>query len=143
MKTLLVDRTTWDLVADATGNIAVASDPYSQAQDAASACRLFEGELYYDTAKGLPYFAQILGHWPPLNYVRQKLVDAALTVPGVVSAKCFFSSFRLRALGGEVQISNGSESAAARFVTGPIAPSGAPGLDFSNPANSQYLPGGL
>ncbi len=145
MKTLLLDRSTWDLVADAAGNIACASDPYSQSQDAASAVRLFNGELYYDTSKGIPYFTQILGRWPPLNYVRQKIIEAAMTVPGVVSASCFFTSFKTRALVGQIQVSNGGPPIAARFVT-PIVqaePTGSAGLDFSNPANSQYLPGGL
>lgn len=105
-KTILLDRSAWDLVVDAKRDIALASDPYSKAQDAASAVRLFEGELYYDTTKGIPYFDQILGHSPPLNYVRQKIIDAAKTVPGVVAAAAFFSSFTGRALRGQVQVTD-------------------------------------
>ncbi len=62
MKTLLLDRSTWDFVLDANGNIAVASDPYSQAQDAASEIKTFSGAVYYDTRMGLPYWRDILGH---------------------------------------------------------------------------------
>lgn len=106
MNTILLDRGTWDLVQDLSGNIAMASDPYSQAQDAASAIKLFQGELYYDTSKGIPYWLQILGKLPPIALVKFYFVKAALTVPGVVGAICFISSFKDRRLSGQVQIEN-------------------------------------
>lgn len=116
MRTLLLDRTTWDLVVDVTGNIAVASDPYSQAQDAASAIKLFEGELYYDTTKGLPYWSQILGHSPPVNYMKAKFIAAARAVPGVTAARCFLAAITLRTVTGQVQITNAAgETSAASF----------------------------
>jgi hypothetical protein len=106
--TLYLLPDTWDLTADAFGNIALASEPYALAQDAASAIRTFEGECYYDTTQGLPYWQQILGKMPPLSLVRQKMVDAALSVPGVVSARVFFSGFDdgTRQLSGQVQVTN-------------------------------------
>jgi len=67
LNTLLLDQTAWDLVIDSNGNIAMASPPYSLAQDVASAIKLFQGELWYDTSKGIPYFNEILGHMPPLS----------------------------------------------------------------------------
>lgn len=106
MKTVLLDRTTWDLVLDSSGNIAAASDPYSKAQDASSAVRLFEGELYYDTGLGVPYFQQILGKSPPLSYMRQKFVEAAMRVPGVVSAAAFISAIAERRVRGQVQVTD-------------------------------------
>lgn len=116
MKTLLLDRARWDLVADAAGNIAVASDPYSQAQDAASAIKLFDGELYYDTTKGVPYWSQILGLAPPFSYMKAKFVAAALTVPGVATAKAFLAAITLRVVSGQVQITNDKgQTSAARF----------------------------
>ena len=54
MNTLYLDPQSWDLVLDTAGNIALAKDPYAKAQDVASACRLFAGELYDDTEKGIP-----------------------------------------------------------------------------------------
>lgn len=54
MKTLLLDRATWDLAVDAQGNIAVADVPYATAQDVSSAVREFRGECWYNTALGLP-----------------------------------------------------------------------------------------
>lgn len=108
MNTLLLDRTTWDLCADASGNIAMASGPYALAQDAASAIRLFKGELWYDTSQGVPYFSEILGKAPPIEVMKAAFVKAALTVPGVVSAICVISALEGRTLTGQVQITDSS-----------------------------------
>jgi hypothetical protein len=123
MKTVLLDRKSWDLIVDGYGNIGVASDPYSQAQDAASAIRLFRGEAYYDTTRGVPYWnkqqpavsGQILGAAPPPSYMKEKFVQAALTVPGVTAARCFLASIVGRLVQGQVQITNKSGQSA---VTG-------------------------
>lgn len=101
--TLLLDTTTWDLVVDSQGNIAVASRPYALAQDVACAIRLFLGELWYDTSKGIPYFQRVLGKPPPLSLFQQYAVDAALAVPGVVSAVCVIQAFSNRVVTGQVQ----------------------------------------
>lgn len=106
--TLLLDRTSWDLVLDANGNIAVAAAPYQIAQDAASACRTFLGEVYYDTTQGVPYWQSILGKNPPISLIKAKLVAAAMTVPGVVSARCFISSIQGRTVRGQVQVTDAS-----------------------------------
>lgn len=73
---------------DAGGNLAIASGDYALEQDVASAARLFQGELWYNTAKGLPYWAQILGKSVSLPLLRAKYIAAALTVSDVVSATC-------------------------------------------------------
>ena len=114
MKTILLDRTTWDLVLDAGGNIAAASDPYSQAQDAASAIKTFQGEVYYDTTLGVPYWSSILGKRPPFSFLKAKFAAAAMTVPGVSAAVCFINAFTDRVISGQVQIrtSSGSTSVA-------------------------------
>lgn len=106
MKTLLLDQVKWDLVQDAFGNIAVAANPYALAQDAASAIKLFAGELYYDTTKGIPYFSTILGEAPPLAYIKAQFNAAALTVPEVVAAQSFIESFIDRKIKGQVQVTN-------------------------------------
>ena len=110
MDTILLDANLWDCLVDASGNIAVASQPYSQAQDAASAIRTFQGECYYDVALGVPYWTQILGMAVPLSLLKQYFVDAALTVPGTASATCFISSFTDRKITGQVQITNSDGS---------------------------------
>lgn len=104
MDTLLLATDTWDLITDANGNIAMASAPYAIAQDVASAARLFAGELWYDTAQGVPYFESILGKRPPLQYIKAQEEKAALTVPGVVKARCLFAGFKGRAISGQIQI---------------------------------------
>lgn len=103
MSTLLLSRDTWDLTADAAGNIALATEPYSIVQDVASACRLFVGECYYDTTKGIRYFEQILGHAQPIAILKAQLVSAALTVAGVESAVALLSDISDRTVTGQVQ----------------------------------------
>jgi hypothetical protein len=104
--TLLLDVDVWDLVLDVTGNIAVASDPYSQAQDAASAIRTFSGECIYDTTLGVPYWNQILGQAVPLGLLKSYFTTAALTVPGTAKAVCYISKFEGRTVTGQVQFTS-------------------------------------
>lgn len=106
MQTLLLDTLAWDLTVDTAGNIAVASNPYSQTQDAASAIRTFEGEVYYDTTLGIPYFTQILGFAPPTSLMKAYFNSAALSVPGVTKAQTFITSWEDRVVSGQVQIMN-------------------------------------
>lgn len=105
MDTLLLDRTAWDLCIDATGNIAVASDPYAIEQDVASAARLFQGELYYGPpAQGVPYFTEGLGRAFPTQLLKAAIVTQALTVPGVLSAQVFLITVADRGVGGQIQV---------------------------------------
>ncbi len=106
MKTLLLDQLAWDLVLDVNGNIAVASDPYSQAQDAASEIRTFLGEVYYDPSRGIPYFRRILGQPLSISFFRAQMIAAARSVPGVASAVCYLSGINDRSLSGQVLITN-------------------------------------
>lgn len=106
--TLLLDRTAWDLVLDADGNIAQASDPYAIAQDVACAVKLFKGELWFQKSKGIPYWASILGFRPPLSFVKAQIVRAALTVPRVTQARCIIASFAGRRVTGQVQVTDAS-----------------------------------
>lgn len=115
MNTLLLAVDTWDLVLDANGNIAMAQAPYALAQDVASAIRTFLGEVWYDDTLGIPYKTQILGHTPPVAVLQEYMVKAALTVPGVVSAKCVIESFnaQTRKVIGQVQFIDSSGAAGA------------------------------
>ncbi len=100
--TLLLAVNDWDLCLDSAGNIAMAASPYATAQDVASSIKLFAGELWYDDSLGVPYFAEILGHTPPAVLFEQYMVDAALLVPGVVTARCTIQSIDARTLSGQV-----------------------------------------
>lgn len=104
MNTLLLDLDNWDLVIDSAGNIAMASDPYSIAQDVASACRTVLGEVWYDTADGIPYFQQILGKTPPATMFQEYMALQAETVPGVDqgSAACVITALENRQISGQI-----------------------------------------
>ncbi len=118
MDTLLLDTITWDLILDASNNIAVAADPYSQAQDAASAIRTFTGDEYYNQSAGINYFKSILGQRPSLPLTKKTFADAALAVPGIAASNCFLTGFNpnSRLLQGQVQIVNAqNQKAVASF----------------------------
>ena len=104
--TLLLDQDAWDLVLDVNGNIALAGAPYSIAQDVSSAVRTFLGECWYNNNLGLPYWQQILGEYPPLQFVSQQIQEAAFTIPNVVSAEVNFTSFANRVLEGQILITD-------------------------------------
>lgn len=124
MRTILLDTLSWDMVIDASGNIAVASEPYALAQDAASAIKTFLGECYYDVNLGVPYLTNsnaatatsspLMGGSVNLPALKAALVTAAKTVPGVTSATVFISSVKGRAVSGQVQVtsSDGTTTAA-------------------------------
>jgi hypothetical protein len=111
--TLYLDNTSWDLQLDGSGNIAVATEPYSLALAAANECRTFLGECYYDTTRGIPYLSQILGKSTPIEYTKSQLVAAARLVPDVVSAKAYLTSSSDRKLGGQIQITDSSGNVTA------------------------------
>ena len=125
MDTILLGRATWDLVLDVDGNIAVASEPYSLAQDAASAIKTFAGEVYFDTTLGVPYLSQIFGKNPPIALMKAQFEAAALTVPDVTSAQCFLSKISGRSIAGQIQVTSAKTgvTTAANFVV--INPQGA------------------
>ncbi|QIA76191.1 hypothetical protein [Rodentibacter caecimuris] len=102
MNTIFLHPTEWDLMLDTEGNIAFAKDPYAKAQDVASAVKLFKGELYYDIRKGIPYFDDTLGKKQSFALYQYRLEQAALTVPGVKSAKATVSSGENRRLVGDI-----------------------------------------
>jgi hypothetical protein len=105
VKSLYLSADSWDLAVDSAGNIATCTEPYRLAQDAATAIRTFTGDCYYDQSLGLPYWTDLLGRFPSLELLKSLMVDAALTVPGVVEAKVFLTSAD-RVVSGQVQVSD-------------------------------------
>lgn len=101
--TLLLNPETWDLLIDSNGSIALASDPWSLAQDVASSVRTFEGECWYNTDKGIPYFEEILGHFPPMSLIRKRMEDEAETVDGVITARATITNLIDRNLTGAIE----------------------------------------
>lgn len=106
MHTIYLNPDTWDLTLDINGNIAYAKDPYSKAQDVASAIKLFKGELYYDTDKGIPYFDEVLGRKQSFALYKKRLEDAALSVPDVQSAQAGIVLQHERAISGAVKFTD-------------------------------------
>ena len=51
--TIFLDPRTWDLSLDVNGNIAVATSTYQRAQDIASACHVFRGDIYFNQLDGM------------------------------------------------------------------------------------------
>lgn len=113
--TLLLDQSQWDLIIDSAGDIAMCEPPYSLSQDVASAVRLFLGELWYSTKKGIPYWDDVLGHLPPPSLLTGYIEKAALSVPGVVSARCVIQKFEGREITGQIQFID--ETGASNGVT--------------------------
>lgn len=113
MSSLLLDADLWDLTLDASGNIAVADDPYATAQDVACAVRTFLGEVYYNTTLGIDYFGSIFGKTPSLALLKNAIVQAAFTVSTVATAQCFITSFTNRSISGQVQVTTKSGTSLA------------------------------
>lgn len=103
-KTLLLDTDEWDLVLDANGDIALADEPYAISQDVASAIRTFKTDCWYDQRKGMPYWQQILGHYPPMALVRSAIVKEAMGEPKVVQVTVNRLGITDRRVTGEVLV---------------------------------------
>jgi hypothetical protein len=108
--TLLLDRANYDLCLTVAGDIAVASEPYSLAQDVASECRVVQGEAWYDTRLGVPYFSQVLGRAVPVQLLKEHLATAAKRVPGVENVTVYLTSITSRAISGQIQFNGGTVS---------------------------------
>jgi hypothetical protein len=120
--TILLDPATWDLLLDADGRIALAAEPYSLAQDAASAIRTFIGECWYDVTVGVDWFGQVLGKTPSLGMLKARIELAARSVPDVATATCYISAFTDRTISGQIQVTSsatGQISAADFAVVNP------------------------
>ena len=104
MDTLALNTVTWDLTLDVSGNVATTSGDAAILQDVASACRLFIGELWYDTTRGIPYFQNVLGQYLPTAFLKAALADAALAVPGVTSASAVNLTMNGRTLSGQIEV---------------------------------------
>lgn len=107
MKTLFLMPDTWDLALDVSGNIAFSTSTYQQVQDVASACRLFVKDQYFSQTSGIPYLSEVLGSYKyPLSLYRRYLVDAALSVEGVISATADLSLSGDRVVSGKIEFTN-------------------------------------
>ena len=99
------DSSGWDLTTTPTKASLSVLQPTSQnqdiafntqglavAQDVASAIKLFQGELYYDTTLGVPYFGQVFTQQHNAAIINSLMQQAAFTVPNVVEAAASVSN---------------------------------------------------
>lgn len=100
------------MVLDAAGDIACASEPYAVAQNVASAIRTFTGDCWYAQNKGMPYWRQILGHYPPMALVRDRITSEAMKEDDVAQVRVQRLDAAGRVLTGEVLVidTNGQNS---------------------------------
>nr|DAM64852.1 MAG TPA: Protein of unknown function (DUF2634) [Caudoviricetes sp.] len=84
--TLYLDPDTWDITLDDKNNLATVTNPYSCAQDVATACSVFQGENIYNVTIGVPYTDKILGFSPGTGAVQTWLETEALRLPYIQQA---------------------------------------------------------
>lgn len=118
MDTLALDPGTWDLTLDVQGNLATFGDATPMqdatgagmrlAQDVATRCLAWRGEVYFDTQQGIRY-ASILGLAPNLSVLQNAYNIEALNVPGCQTAVAAFTftAGTQRKLVGELNVSDG------------------------------------
>lgn len=114
---LLLDRTTWDLSVDASGNIAMCSDPYAITQNVATAVRTWQAEAWYDTSLGISYDDGIFSGSLPVSILKAQAETAAENVSGVATAECLFLlQAETRTLSGAIALTlTNGETANVRF----------------------------
>jgi len=128
MDTLALDPLTWDLTTDIYGNLATFGDatPASAqtgpgmrlAQDVATRCQAWNGEVYYDTTQGIRY-ETILGAAPNLALVQNAFNTEALKVPLCETAIAVFSfaAGSVRKIGGTLNVSDVDGNSASVTIT--------------------------
>lgn len=82
-RTLLLNRTTWDVTLDGSGRIALAGEDYATAQNVANEARLFISDAYFIQDQGIPHFAVDLGRRINTSVLRSYLRRAAMRSPDV------------------------------------------------------------
>lgn len=106
-RNMQLDTSTWDLMLDGGGDLAIADGPYSVAQDVASSCLVFSGECYYDTSLGIPWKMEVLGMRPTPGFIQQKMQAEARKLPIVdqALASVFFDK-ATRTMRGTIRVTD-------------------------------------
>ncbi len=117
MDTLALDHSSWDITTDALGNWATFGDATPQsdqtgpgmrlAQDVATRCLAWRGEVYYDTTQGIRYDT-IMGKYPNLALLQNAYNTEGLKVPlcQTALASFTFAAGSQRKLGGTLTVSD-------------------------------------
>lgn len=118
MDTFALDTNLWDLDVDVRGNLRTVGDATPQsmqtgpgmrlAQDVATRCMAWRGEVYYDATQGVRLDA-ILGGAPNVAFAQDAFQTEALKVPGCATALPLFAfSATSRRLTGTMTVSSSS-----------------------------------
>jgi hypothetical protein len=112
----------WDLLIT-DGTLTVATGAQAIAQDVASACRTFLGEVWYaPLTLGVPYLQRILGQRISLQFIKLAEISAGMTTPGVGQINCFLTGpDEQRNVGGQLQIYSTTGSLVAVLNTTNLA----------------------
>lgn len=127
MDSLKLDISLWDLDVDAAGNWATIGDTtpgdttgpgMRLAQDVATRCTAWRGEVYYDTTQGIRY-ETILGFPPNLALLNNAFNTEALKVPGCSTALANFNftAGSARNVGGTITLSDTNGNGGAVTLT--------------------------
>ncbi|ULH09879.1 hypothetical protein MF265_18255 [Serratia marcescens] len=93
-KTFYLNPDLWDLQLDGNGDLRIASGPLAIAQDVASACLTFRGEVWFDNTLGVPWKEDVLGELPPPGLIQRRMETEALRIAGVVDARAMLITDR-------------------------------------------------
>lgn len=109
--TSLLLTSEWDLQLDDTGNIATVNGGLQTAQDVATSCRVWKGEVLYDTQRGVPYKEEIFGQKANLSLLQADYETEAKRIEGVASVEVMIDGFNNRELAPDIRITleNGEE----------------------------------
>lgn len=118
LDTCALDTTLWDLDVDAAGNWRTVGDATGTgnspigpgmrlAQDAATRCLSFQGEVYYDNTQGVAY-GTILGGPPNMAVVNNAYQNQAALVPGCAQAlaNLTFTAGSVRKVTGSIVVTD-------------------------------------
>lgn len=94
----------WDLTLDDMGNIATLEGGIQTAQDVATSCRVWRGEVIYDIDRGVAYKADIMGKRPNLAILQSDFETEAKRIEGVSSVEVAIDSFDDRRLAPDIRI---------------------------------------
>ena len=99
----------WDLSVDSQNNISMIAGPGAVAQNVASACRTFQGEVYYDTDLGIPYRVKVFGVSAQPSLLSSFFESTAKNVSDVTDVKVNIALNSDREVTGSILLNGAAE----------------------------------
>lgn len=85
MPSLLLNND-WDISLDSNGDLKMATDNYSIAQNSACRCRAFTNDMYFNQKDGVPHFLVDISQRPNISVVAAAMEKVARGTEGVSEA---------------------------------------------------------